>query len=76
MLGNFGTNIFYSEIGGMYLHQILERVIKLQNLERHREGRGDDGIGSSVTKSDSTGKKIVESNLDYFLFIQELFSRI
>jgi len=45
-------------------------------LERHHEGRGDDGIGSSVTKSDSTGKKIVESNLDYFRFIQELFSHI
>ena len=60
----------------LYLHQILERVVKIQNLERHREGHGDDGICSSVTKSDSARKEIVESNLDYFLFIQELFSRI
>jgi len=41
-----------------------------------RENHDASGIGSGITESDSARKEIVEFKLDYFLFTQELSSRI
>jgi hypothetical protein len=41
-----------------------------------RENHDASGIGSGVTESYSAKKEIVEFKLDYFLFTQELSSRI
>ena len=41
-----------------------------------RENHDASGIGSGITESDSARKEMVEFKLDYFLFTQELSSRI
>jgi hypothetical protein len=41
-----------------------------------RENHDASNIGSGVTESDSARKEIMEFRLDYFLFTQELSSRI
>jgi len=46
------------------------------DFEMDREDHGVGGIGSGVTEPDSARKEIVEFKLDYFLFTQELSSRI
>jgi hypothetical protein len=51
----------------VYLHQ---------NFGMDCENHDASGIGSGVTESDSARKENVEFKLDYFLFNQELCSRI
>jgi hypothetical protein len=59
--------MFYFSFLFVYLHQIFGM---------DRENHDASGIGSGVTESDSARKEIVEFKLDYFLFTQELSSRI